>query len=246
MIVVVDTHLEPWDCRVVSRDDVTKAVADRASWLRQWMVQELVFFKDSRSSKIQLFSFFSSQERMIQWMTSHKIDMEVYASCPVLSVRGGDLTHEHIEQMSRMFIEESTREEWLSIKRHEGVQALDVCVNSSRNMKIIGFFTIILQTIIRMPPPPSSKINAYKLIFKPIYDAWYHLWKFENQQSNSKTIIARKFDPVKEYLHKARMIVNYAHQHYRMKRFDSLMSKDPTEFQCETLFRFRNCSIFVT
>ncbi|NP_001368730.1 WDR59/RTC1-like RING zinc finger domain-containing protein [Caenorhabditis elegans] len=192
VIVVVDTHLEPWDCRVVSRDDVTKAVADRASWLRQWMVQD-------------------SQERMIQWMTSHKIDMEVYASCPVLSVRGGDLTHEHIEQMSRMFIEESTREEWLSIKRHEGVQALD--------------------TIIRMPPPPSSKINAYKLIFKPIYDAWYHLWKFENQQSNSKTIIARKFDPVKEYLHKARMIVNYAHQHYRMKRFDSLMSKDPTEFQ---------------
>uniref|UniRef100_A0A8R1EG87 Uncharacterized protein n=1 Tax=Caenorhabditis japonica TaxID=281687 RepID=A0A8R1EG87_CAEJA len=85
--------------------------------------------------------------------------------------------------------------------------------------------------MIRMPPPPAHKLSVYKHIFKPIYDEWYPVWKFENDRDRSTTVLKRKYDPVKEYLHKSRMIVNYAHQHYRMKRFDSLMSRDPTEFQ---------------
>lgn len=90
------------------------------------------------------------------------------------------------------------------------------------------------QAIIRMPPPPKNRLAGYKAIFKPIFDTWYETWKYENNSQKVKTILKRKPNRVKEYLHKARMIVNYAHQHYRMKRFDNLLSKDPTGFHSKT------------
>ncbi|KAF1762269.1 hypothetical protein GCK72_010531 [Caenorhabditis remanei] len=192
ILVVVDTELKPWDCRVVSLDDLSKPAKDKISYLRKLMVED-------------------SQEQLLKWLEINKIDTEVYSRCPVLIVTDENLTLSHATQMSEFLIEDRVKDEWLIIKREEGVRALDA--------------------IIRMPPPPSHKLEAYKVIFKPIYDAWYKVWSFENAQSNARTPVVRKFDPVKEYLHKARMIVNYAHQHYRMKRFDSLMSKDPTEFQ---------------
>ncbi|UMM22456.1 hypothetical protein L5515_003661 [Caenorhabditis briggsae] len=192
IIVVVDSELKPFDCRVVSSEDLSKPAHNRVSYLRKLMVE-------------------NSQHELSAWIEKFKIDMEVYAQCPVIPVLNEDLKFAHTSQFTSFFIEEHTREDWLMIRRDEGVRALD--------------------TMIRLPPPPAHKLSTYKMIFKPIYDSWYHVWKFENDQACARTPVVRKHDPVKEYLHKARMIVNYAHQHYRMKRFDSLMSKDPTEFQ---------------
>uniref|UniRef100_A0A1I7TMQ5 RING-type domain-containing protein n=1 Tax=Caenorhabditis tropicalis TaxID=1561998 RepID=A0A1I7TMQ5_9PELO len=192
ILVVIDTELKPWDCRVVSLDDHSNPAFDRISHIRKSMIED-------------------SRTRLSDWLIVNKIDMEVYASCPAFIVSDEELTLEHASQMSSIFIDEHVRDNCLLIKRNEGVRALDA--------------------IIRMPPPPAHKLDVYKIIFKPIYDAWYKVWSFENKQTHARTVVTRKFDPVREYIHKSRMIINYAHQHYRMKRFDSLMSKDPTEFQ---------------
>ncbi|CAL2036344.1 unnamed protein product [Caenorhabditis brenneri] len=192
ILCVLDTELEAWDCRVISVDDHSAPASTRISYLRKKMVED-------------------SQEHLKKWLEANIIDMEVYSRCPVILASHKDLTIKDANLISTIFMEEHIKDEWFTIRRDEGVKALD--------------------TIIRMPPPPAHKLPAYKIIFKPIYDAWIETWKFRNDQEGTQTLVIKKYDGVKEYIHKARMIVNYAHQYYRMKRFDSKMSKDPTEYQ---------------
>uniref|UniRef100_A0A8R1DK10 Uncharacterized protein n=1 Tax=Caenorhabditis japonica TaxID=281687 RepID=A0A8R1DK10_CAEJA len=191
ILVVFDTQMNPWTCRIVSRYDVEPA-RNRVEYIRELMIRD-------------------SQQDLTEWLRIHRIDTDVYACCPVIIAREAPLSSNDADKIADLIIDESVRENWFMLRREEGVRALD--------------------TMIRMPPPPAHKLSVYKHIFKPIYDEWYPVWKFENDRDRSTTVLKRKYDPVKEYLHKSRMIVNYAHQHYRMKRFDSLMSRDPTEFQ---------------
>ena len=75
-----------------------------------------------------IFSNFSSQEQLLKWLEINKIDMEVYSRCPVLIVTDENLTLSHATQMSEFLIEDRVKDEWLIIKREEGVRALDVIV----------------------------------------------------------------------------------------------------------------------
>ncbi|CAI2348221.1 unnamed protein product [Caenorhabditis sp. 36 PRJEB53466] len=193
IIIVVDTEMNPWTCRIASRHSVAKPAHDRVSEIRKIMVED-------------------SQKDLFNWLEQYKIDMDVYSRCPVITARSEPLTPEHAAQFSSILMDEEVRDKWLMITKDEGVRALDA--------------------IIRMPPTPEDRLPACMAIFRPIYDAWYHTWKAMNDQKMNKTVVKKKRNRLKEYLYKTKLIINYAHQHYRMKKFD-IKNKDPSEYQLD-------------